>query len=267
MGNPLISSSRNSSGKKPGKADRSAFYMGMVRTIASGLSRRLPPRVDRDELVQDGMLALVETADRYQELGAPQFEAVARQRIRGAMIDGLRGADWLSRRTRSRATVVRTLAAAAESLHGRQTFGQLARRLDIEPQELAAILRDEYCGTLVFFGEIGDGSVDAVESIAAAYSPSAQDVVERRQLLQRVWSAVEAMPEKQRLVAELHFAHGVSQKEIAGLMRLTEARISQLLGVAVATLRREFEFVRRTAETDGGGPPACSRRTEKKAPA
>lgn len=264
MGNPIVSSSRNSSGRKPGKADRSASYMGMVRTIASGLSRRLPPRVDRDELVQNGMLALVETADRYQELGALQFEALARQRIRGAMIDGLRVSDWLSRRKRTRATAIRTLAAAAEARHGQQTLGQLAQRLEIEPQELAAILRDEYCGTLVFFGEIGDGSVNAVESIAAAYSPSAQDVAESRQLLQRIWSAVEAMPEKQRLAAELHFAYGLSQKEIAGLMRLTAARVSQLLGEAVATLRREF--ARHAVEADGVRLPACPRQAGKPPP-
>lgn len=264
MGNPTVSASRNSSGRKPGKADRSASYMGMVRTIASGLSRRLPPRVDRDELVQDGMLALVETADRYQELGASQFEALARQRIRGAMIDGLRVADWLSRRTRSRATAIRTLAAAAEAKHGRQTFGQLAQHLDIEPQELAAVLRDEYCGTLVLFGEIGDGSINAVESIAAAYSPSAQDVAESRQLLQRIWSAVEAMPEKQRFAAELHFAYGLSQKEIAGLMRLTAARVSQLLGKAVATLRREF--AKHVVEADGAGLLVCPRRAGKPPP-
>lgn len=257
MGNPTVSASRNSSGRKPGKADRSASYMGMVRTIASGLSRRLPPRVDRDELVQDGMLALVETADRYQELGAPQFEALARQRIRGAMIDGLRVSDWLSRRTRSRATAIRMLAASAEAKHGRQTFGQLARHLDIEPQELAAVLRDEYCGTLVFFGEIGDGSISAVESVAVAYSPSAQDVAESRQLLRRIWSAVEAMPEKQRFAAELHFAYGLSQKEIAGLMRLTAARVSQLLGEAVAALRREF--ARHAVEADGARLPADPR--------
>lgn len=226
--------------RKGGKADRVASYIGMVRTIASGLSRRLPPRVDRDELVQNGMLALVETANRYREVGGNQFEALARRRIRGAMIDGLRAADWLSRRKRSRALALRTAAAAMETAHGHQTLGDLARRLDIPPGELAGILQDEHCGSLVFFGEIGDGSVGAVERAMAAHSPSAQDVAERRQLFQRIWSAIEAMPEKRRLAAELYFAHGLNQKEIAAMMHLTGSRVSQLLGAAVAALRQEL---------------------------
>lgn len=255
-----ITMARGASASKPGNADRLTSYMGMVRTIASGLSRRLPPRVDRDELVQQGMLALVETASRYRELAPVQFEALARQRIRGAMIDGLRSADWLSRRKRSRANALRAKIGAVEAQHGRQTLGELAGRLEMPPQELAAIWRDEHCGSLVFFGEIGDGTVKAVDTVAAAYSPSAQDEAEHRQLARRIWAAVEALPEKRRTAAELHFVQALSQKEIALLMHLTPARVSQLLGEAVAALRQELNRLP-TGLRSCANPPRL-RRTE-----
>lgn len=222
-------------------AQRDALVMAhvdLVKAMASRLGRRLPSQVELSELVSVGVLGLIEAANRYQpSLGVP-FDAFARRRINGAMLDALRGLDWVPRSLRK---LQRDVDYAMTRL--RHTLGR-----EPEAAEIAAALGvsvDDYDAKLdeLRLAEVavvqpsgtGDESVGLLDVAIDEQGPYGQ--LERRELRARLADALGRLPDRERQILAMSYEQEMTLAEIGQVIGVGESRVSQLRTQAVSRLR------------------------------
>ena len=218
-------------------------HVGLVKALANRLAHRLPSQVEVSELISVGVLGLIDAAGRFRPgLGVP-FDAFARRRIHGAMLDMLRDMDWASRSVRKQR---RDLDAAIERLRlelGREpdggevaealgvSEGQYDRMLDqLRSAELASIRQ---AGTT----EDGQSLIEVV--IDAADGP--HQLLERRELRTILAAAIRELPERERHIIALYFEEELTLAEIGKVIGVGESRVSQLRTQAIARLRSSMQ--------------------------
>lgn len=226
-----------------------AEHAPLVRRLALQLASRLPANVELDDLMQAGMMGLLDAVRRYQAQEDAKFETYATTRIRGAMLDELRGQDWLSRGARSKA---RDIEAAVQRVQQRElreaSEQEIAAELGVSLPEYHAMLDDASGVQLVHYEDLAsDEGRETLERLAADEEDIAQhqdnplSLLMSHNLHQAVVRAIEALPEREKLLLSLQFEHDLNQKEIAAVMGVTEGRISQLRSQAVARIRAKLK--------------------------
>lgn len=223
-------------------------HMGLVRSQALRLLARLPASIELDDLMQAGLMGLLDAVRRYTKQADAQFETYAITRIRGAMLDELRSQDWLSRSARSKA---RRLEQAMQSLRhelGREPNEQeIAKKLALSVDEYHELL-DEVSGTQIvhvedLFRQNPEAGADPLEVVAGAdqsvsHSLQQPELQLTAQALRKcLIEAIKNLPEREQLLLSLQFEHDLNQKEIAQVMEVSEGRISQLRSQAISRIR------------------------------
>jgi RNA polymerase sigma factor for flagellar operon FliA len=203
----------------------------LVKRIAYHLAGRLPPSVDVADLIQAGMLGLLEAASNYAANRGASFETYAGIRIRGAMIDALRKLDWAPRSVHRKARAVAAAVREIEKETGRDARdGEIAVKMGVPLEEYHAIVQDAACCRLA---SLDDGT-SAVET--ADDSDPFREVADqgfRAALAQ----AIEQLPEREKLVMSLYYSDGLNLKEIGAVLKVTESRVCQLHGQALVRLK------------------------------
>ncbi|WP_323017916.1 RNA polymerase sigma factor FliA [Castellaniella sp.] len=220
-----------------------AQYAPLVRRQALTLIGRLPASVELDDLMQAGMMGLLDAVRRYQQQADAQFETYAVTRIRGAMLDELRGQDWLPRSVRSKA---RSIEEAVQALHHRllraPTEAEIADEMGLALADYQTLLEEArgvqvlMVEDLVQHRENADGAT-MLDAIADAGSASPLDWLLRDGLRNALIEAIRNLPEREQLLLSLQFEQDLNQKEIAVVLQVTEGRVSQLRSQAVARIR------------------------------
>ncbi|MFA6015079.1 MAG: RNA polymerase sigma factor FliA [Gallionellaceae bacterium] len=215
-------------------------YAPLVKRIAHHMMVKLPSSVEVDDIIQAGMIGLLDAASRYDELRGAQFETYAAQRIRGAMLDELRGADWLPRSLRRD---MRRIEAAIHRLQ--QIFGrapaesEIAKELGVSLIEYQQMLQEARGAQLVYYEDFHSNEEDEDffdrHEFDGDSNPMAllQDDRFRTALIK----AIDALPERERLMMALHYEQDLNLREIGEVMGVTESRVCQLHSQAVARLR------------------------------
>ena len=209
-------------------------HMPMVKRVAFHLRGRIPPLLDLDELVQVGMLGLIEAARGYDPRRGIPFEHFALSRVRGAMLDEVRRVSDL---TRSSVAFNKSENAAAHKLVaelGRMpTQGEVAQSMgkDIESyhREQGQAWRSETFS----IEEVSE----EVMNIAAERGVQPEAQVERAQLLQALAGAIQELPERDQLIISLYYVEELNLKEIGEILGVSESRVSQLLTALAKKLR------------------------------
>jgi RNA polymerase sigma factor for flagellar operon FliA len=218
-------------------------FAPLVKRIAHHMIAKLPACVQFDDLVQAGMIGLLDAVNRYEGLLGSQFETYAAQRIRGAMLDELRQADWAPRSLRRK---MRRIEAAVSVLEQRlgcaPTDQQLASELNMTLAEYQDVLLDARGAQLVY---VEDFSKDDEESfLDRHFSNPRDDPLEGlldddlRTMLIR---AIEDLPERERLVMGMHYEQGLNLREIGAVLGVSESRVCQLHTQAIARLRSRLK--------------------------
>jgi len=222
-------------------AQRDALVMAhvdLVKSMASRLGRRLPSQVELSELVSVGVLGLIEAANRYQpSLGVP-FDAFARRRINGAMLDALRGLDWVPRSLRK---LQRDVDGAMT--HLRHTLGrepeaeEIAVALGVSTTEYDAKLDELRLAEVAVLQPSGtsEDSVDLLDVAVDDQGPYRQ--LERRELRARLAAAIMELPERERQILAMSYEQEMTLAEIGQVIGVGESRVSQLRTQAVVRLR------------------------------
>jgi RNA polymerase sigma factor for flagellar operon FliA len=224
-------------------------YAPMVRKLALQMVARLPANVELDDLMQAGMIGLLDAVRRYQEQPDAQFETYAVTRIRGAMLDELRAQDWLPRSVRSKSrNIEQAIGQLGHRLLRAPTESEIAQELDLSLTEYQALLEDARGVQVVHYEDLarsvdegaarasdGDGLAADVAAVAHWDNPLTRLVSGglRKALVQ----AITNLPEREQLLLSLQFEQDLNQKEIAAVLGVTEGRVSQLRSQAVARIR------------------------------
>lgn len=219
-------------------------YGPMVRRIASQLIGRLPANVDFDDLVQAGMIGLFDAMSRFEGDRGAQFETFATQRVRGAMLDELRGTDWLPRSVRRNQRAIESAIHRAEQRLGRAPGEtDIATELDLPLNEYQRLLADARGAQLVYIDEHddADGEGSYIERTLAAAGSDPVEVLGDIRFRQELVAAIDGLPERERLVMGMYYEQDMNLKEIGAVLGVTESRISQLHSQAVARLRTQMK--------------------------
>ncbi|MBB5213365.1 RNA polymerase sigma factor FliA [Parapusillimonas granuli] len=223
-------------------------YAPLVRRLALQLVARLPASVEVDDLLQAGMMGLLDAVRRYQETAEAQFETYAITRIRGAMLDELRSQDWLPRSVRSKSkSIEQAIHALSHRLLRPATEAEIAEELGMTLAEYQALLEEARGVQVIHYEDLvrqtGDGA-DPLEGRVAqdadAQAPRWSNPLDRlmsQALRSALVAAIGNLPEREKLLLSLQFEQDLNQKEIAAVLGVTEGRVSQIRSQAVARIR------------------------------
>ncbi|MGM0833676.1 RNA polymerase sigma factor FliA [Halomonas qinghailakensis] len=210
-------------------------YMPLVRRQALTLQVRLPASIELDDLIQAGMVGLLEALGRFDASQGATFATFASQRIRGAMMDELRTRDWLPRSVRRSARAVDNTVRRLEQQLGRPPEeSEIARDLAMPLNEYQQLLNDTNSGQLLPFEElVAEGSEPAKEDANNLPFDQLLDHQQRQSLI----DAIEALPEREKLLMALYYQEELNLKEVGAVLGVTESRVSQLHSQAISRLR------------------------------
>ncbi|MFA9215550.1 MAG: RNA polymerase sigma factor FliA [Sphingomonadaceae bacterium] len=226
-----------------GKADKNTLlteHMPLVKRLAHHMKAKLPPSVEVDDLVQAGMIGLLDAINRYEDSHGAQFETYAVLRIRGAMLDELRNSDWLPRSMRQNMRKIESAMATLQQRLGHPpTESEVAKLLKLSLADYQEMLSDGGGHQLVYYEDFHDD--DGNDSFLDRYC-SDEDADPLRSLLdgdfrQAVIDAIDALPPREKMLMGLYYEEELNLKEIGAVMGVSESRVSQLHTQAVARLR------------------------------
>lgn len=211
-------------------------HAGLVKRIALHIAARLPPQVDLNDLIQAGMIGLIEAARHFDGTRGASFETYAGIRIRGAMIDELRQGDWAPRSVHRRLREVADAIRKVEQRTGREALdAEIAAELGIGLNDYRRITAD--AGQCQVFsldvgGEDGEGGIDVPDE-----SDGPEQALAQAEFRQVMAASIGKLPERERLVLSLYYDEQINLKEIGAVLGVSESRVCQLHGQALLRLR------------------------------
>ena len=226
-----------------GKADKNHLlteHMPLVKRLAHHMKAKLPPSVEVDDLIQAGMMGLLDAINRYEDNHGAQFETYAVLRIRGAMLDELRNSDWMPRSTRQN---MRKVEAAMEALNQRlgrpASESEIAKSLKLSLTDYQDMLGESGGHQLVYYEDFHDNE-EGSDGFLDRYAVDDADPL--RSLLdtgfrQAVIDAIDNLPPREKMLMGLYYEEELNLKEIGAVMGVSESRVSQLHTQAVSRLR------------------------------
>lgn len=219
-------------------------YASLVKYVAGRIAIGLPPNVDFDDLVSYGIFGLMDAIDKYEAARGIKFETYAIARIRGAILDGLRSNDWVPRSVRQKAREVERTCLDLENRLGRSATDQeISEAMNLSLQEFHQMLSEISCTTLSSLDELWtahnpeDESVRVLDLVENPDSEDPEQQVEMEELRRALAKAIDALPERDRLVITLYYYEGLTLKEIGEILEISESSVSQIHTKAVLRLR------------------------------
>lgn len=218
-------------------------YASLVKRIAHHLMARLPSSVSVDDIIQAGMIGLLDAARRYDELRGAQFETFAAQRIRGAMLDELRQADWMPRSLRRD---MRRIEAAINKLQ--QQLGrspnetEIARELGMPLAEYQQMLYESRGAQLMYYEDFhNEGDEDFFDRYDKDSDADPLELLQDENFRDALIKAIDQLPERERMLMGMHYEQEMNLREIGEVMGVSESRVCQLHSQAVARLRSSLK--------------------------
>ncbi len=216
-------------------------HANLVKRIAYHLLSRLPPSVLLEDLIQVGMMGLIEASRHYDPSQGASFETYAGIRIRGAMLDEIRRGDWTPRSVHRKSREVADVVRGLENRLGRDpSDSEIATAMEISLDEYHQILQDNASSRLL--------SIEELTELGMGPSANARDVgqtpgflLEREGFKGALVAAIAALPERERLVVSLYYDDELNLREIGEVLNVSESRVCQIHSQAAARLRAKLK--------------------------
>ncbi len=212
-------------------------HASLVKRIGCHLINRLPASVQLEDLIQAGMIGLLEASRNYDAGQGASFETYAGIRIRGSMLDEIRKNDWAPRSVHRKAREVAAAVRGIEHEFGRDARDtEIAETLDMSLTEYYKILQDNSYHKILSFEDMGTGEDSMLDNVSN-YDPSILDGLQRDDVRRIVSGAIAGLPERERLVMALYYDEELNLREIGAVMGVSESRVSQIHSQAVIRLQ------------------------------
>lgn len=225
----------------PDKDQLITDHIPLVKRIAHYLMAKLPPSVMIDDLIQAGMIGLMDAVSHFESGQGAQFETYAAQRIRGAMLDELRQVDWLPRNVRRNLRQIEAAIHALEQRLGRSpTEQEAATEMNVPLAEYQQMLQDGKGHQLVYyedFYENDDGESDFLERHLADDRENPLAKIQDEGFRAKLAEAIGSLPEREKLMMSLYYEEELNLREIGEVLGVSESRVCQLHSQAIARLR------------------------------
>lgn len=223
------------------KEDLIKSYLPLVKKVVHRLSGRLPKDVDIREMLNSGIIGLVDALEKYDPKHETNFSTYAQFRIRGAILDSFRSQDWLPRSLRFKSAKIESAYQRIEQKLGRPaTEEEVAKDLGINVEELQELLGEVGSIVMLSFEELGFGHGEERFKADEWLAGKTQDPLNRllgNEKVSLIARALDRLPEKERLVISLYFYEELNLKEIGEILGVTESRASQIRSRALIRLK------------------------------
>ena len=212
-------------------------YTPLVKKIAYHLSARLPADIHIDDIIQSGLIGLLDASKHYDPRQGAQFETYATIRIRGAILDEVRRSDWVPKSVHKKA---RDLTAAMQEIErktGRDARDiEVAQEMGISIEEYYKILKDSSSCRMLSFDDLDTEDPQSLGIFEDRQNNVVSEVLEE-EFRQRLSQSIASLPERERMVMSLYYDTEMNLKEVGMLIGISESRVSQLLSQAQLRLQ------------------------------
>jgi len=219
-------------------------HLGLVKRIAYHLAAKLPSTFEIEDLMQVGMIGLLEAASKFDSSKGASFATYAGIRIRGAMLDDVRKHDWTPRSVYQKHRRVLDAVRAIETETGRPAEpNEVADRIGLSIDEYHEILRDASACQLFSLDETLDESVHFGRDVPVSRTGTPEQELDSNQRHQTVSDAVKRLPEREQMVLSLYYEKEMNLKEIGEVLGVSESRVCQIHGQALIRIRAAVEEI------------------------
>ncbi len=212
-------------------------HVPLVKRIAYHLMGRLPDNIQVEDLIQAGMIGLLEAVKNYDQSQGASFDTYAGIRIRGSMLDEVRRLDWTPRSVHKKARMVSEAIKEVENKLGHDARdSDISEHLGIDLEEYNQILQDSIgCKTFSVEQLAETGDANFLDAEAEAEEPI--DLLGQAHFQQALAQAIRSLPERERLVVSLYYDEEFNLREIGEVLEVSESRVSQISSQAMLRLR------------------------------
>jgi RNA polymerase sigma factor for flagellar operon FliA len=231
-------------GEPSSQDEQISKYAPLVKRIAYHMMARLPASVEVDDLIQVGLIGLMDAVGRFDGTQGAQFESYATQRIRGAMLDELREADWLPRHVRQKSRQIESAIHRLEQRNGKSpTEQEISAELGMAIDQYQSMLGDVKCSQLLYYEDFSDeDSASFLERYLVDGSNDPLAVLEDEGFRDSLIAAIHHLPERERSMMGMYYEQDMNLKEIGAVLGVSESRVCQLHSQAVARLRAQLKI-------------------------
>lgn len=218
-------------------------YLPLVKFIAGRIASRLPSHIEVADLINSGIIGLIDAIEKFDASRKIKFKTYAEFRIKGAILDELRALDWVPRSTRQKASRLEKAYAELEQRLGRAASdAEMIDFLGVSAEEFDALVREARGVALISLDELqGDSDENfernLLEYLADPENLNPAQIMNLDQIYRIVADTIDQLPEKERLVVSLYYYEELTMKEIGEILAITESRVSQIHTKAILRLR------------------------------
>jgi len=218
-------------------------YSPLVRRLAHQMIAKLPANVEIDDLIQVGLIGLTDAMSRFDSAQGVQFETFATQRIRGAMLDELRGSDWMSRSNRKQQREIEVAVHKLQQQLGRAPAeSEIAKQMGLSLADYQELLGKVRGTQLVYLEDMSgdDGDNDFLDRHVADENENPVALLQDHRMRLALIEAIKTLPEREQFVMGMYYEQDMNLKEIAAVLGVTESRVCQLHSQSIARLRAKL---------------------------
>ena len=243
-------------------------YLPLVKYVAGKISVNLPSHVEINDLINEGILGLIDAIGKYDDSRGVKFETYATTRISGAILDALRAMDWVPRAVRQKARELERVFASLENQIGRVPEDEeIAKAMGLKLKEYHTLLlkiRGTSILSLEEFLPNEKGHEVALLDTLKDSGPDPTHQVESAEIKSALAQAVESLPQQERTVISLYYFEGLTLKDIKSVLNVSESRVSQIHAQAVIRLRSKLKAMHMDLGYRDGDPTVRQKYVRKK---
>ena len=221
-------------------------YAPLIEIIARRIARRVPANVRVEDLINCGIIGLLDAIEKFDPSRNVKFRTYVEYRIRGAILDELRAMDWLPRQVREKCKEIEEITQKMEAKMGRfPEDEEVAEAMGVKLEEYQQMLWQIRGISLVSLESLGKNSERDIKNIISCIEDiKAEDPfksIEFKEIIKMLGELIDDLPQKEKLIISLYYYDELSMKEIGSILELTESRVSQIHSKVVIKLRQQFE--------------------------